>query len=94
MVPKLCLDPAAGADVAGFLIPAFRRVRICQFELPGLRFVSRLDFVRRAPVLNSPPACLLKYGAFPSIRIKWRISLQVRAKAINATNTPAVPNRT
>jgi hypothetical protein len=48
LVANLALSLAAGADRIGFLIPAPRRVLICQFELPVPQFVSRLALMRRA----------------------------------------------
>lgn len=48
LVANLALSLAAGADRAGFPIPAPRRVLICQFELPVPQFVSRLALMRRA----------------------------------------------
>ena len=48
LVANLALSLAAGADRAGFSIPAPRRVLICQFELPVPQFVGRLAIMRRA----------------------------------------------
>lgn len=48
LVANLALSLAAGADRIGFLIPAPRRVLVCQFELPVPQFVSRLALMRPA----------------------------------------------
>src|ERR671923_2029627 len=48
LVANLALSLAAGVDRIGFLIPAPRRVLVCQFELPVAQFVSRLAVMRRA----------------------------------------------
>jgi hypothetical protein len=47
LVANLALSLAAGSDRLGFPVPAARRVRICQFELPVPQFVSRLATMRR-----------------------------------------------
>lgn len=46
LVANLALALAAGQDRVGFLVPAARRVLICQFELPVPQFVSRLAVMR------------------------------------------------
>lgn len=46
LVANLALALAAGQDRAGFVVPAARRVLICQFELPIPQFVSRLAAMR------------------------------------------------
>src|SRR3989441_12325137 len=46
-VANLALALAAGKDRAGFMVPAARRVLVCQFELPVPQFVSRLATMRR-----------------------------------------------
>lgn len=47
LVANLALALAAGRNSAGFLVPAARRVLVCQFELPIPQFVSRLAMMRR-----------------------------------------------
>jgi hypothetical protein len=47
LVANLALALAAGKNSAGFLVPAARRVLVCQFELPIPQFVSRLAMMRR-----------------------------------------------
>jgi RecA-family ATPase len=47
LVANLALALAAGRNSAGFLVPAARRVLVCQFELPIPQFVSRLATMRR-----------------------------------------------
>src|ERR1700720_3482058 len=47
LVANLALALAAGTGRAGFMIPAARRVLVCQFELPTPQFVSRLATMRR-----------------------------------------------
>ncbi len=46
LVANLALALAAGQDRVGFIVPAARRVLICQFELPIPQFVSRLAVMR------------------------------------------------
>src|ERR1700757_2832609 len=48
LVANLALALAAGQDRIGFLVPAARRVLICQFELPVTQFVSQLATMRRS----------------------------------------------
>jgi len=48
LVANLALALAAGQDRAGFIVPAARRVLVCQFELPVAQFVSRLATMRRS----------------------------------------------
>jgi len=48
LVANLALGLAAGTPLAGFAIPAPRRVLVCQFELPLAQFVSRLRLMRRS----------------------------------------------
>ena len=47
LVANLALALAAGRDRVGFIVPAARRVLICQFELPVPQFVSRLALMRQ-----------------------------------------------
>ncbi len=47
LVANLALSLAAGKNSAGFIVPAARRVLVCQFELPTPQFVSRLATMRR-----------------------------------------------
>jgi hypothetical protein len=47
LVANLALSLAAGKNSAGFIVPAARRVLVCQFELPTAQFVSRLGTMRR-----------------------------------------------
>src|SRR5262245_66232791 len=47
LVSNLALALAAGKNGVGFLVPAARRVLVCQFELPIPQFVSRLATMRR-----------------------------------------------
>jgi len=47
LVANLALALAAGKERAGFIIPAARRVLVCQFELPTPQFVGRLAMMRR-----------------------------------------------
>src|SRR5205809_2943675 len=48
LVANLALALAAGGSHAGFLVPAPRRVLICQFELPTPQFAVRLATMRKA----------------------------------------------
>ena len=48
LVANLALALAAGGSHAGFLVPAPRRVLICQFELPTPQFALRLATMRQA----------------------------------------------
>ncbi len=48
LVANLALSLAAGKDRVGFVVPAARRVLVCQFELPVPQFVSRLAAMRQA----------------------------------------------
>jgi RecA-family ATPase len=47
LVSNLALSLAAGKNSGGFIVPAARRVLVCQFELPTPQFVSRLVAMRR-----------------------------------------------
>jgi hypothetical protein len=47
LVANLALALAAGVDAAGCVVPAPRRVLVCQFELPLPQLVSRLAIMRR-----------------------------------------------
>lgn len=47
LVANLALALASGSSRAGFLVPAPRRVLICQFELPTAAFAQRLALMRK-----------------------------------------------
>jgi hypothetical protein len=48
LVANLALALASGSSHAGFLVPAPRRVLICQFELPTAAFAERLALMRKS----------------------------------------------
>ena len=63
LVANLALALAAGTGRAGFMIPAARRVLVCQFELPTPQFVSRLATMRRGMGTAADHNLLVDTGA-------------------------------